>query len=127
MAPSHECLVLLPPGGALIRRIADDARRAVPGDGDALYGAGLRSGQHDLALDVLSKVIAFLRSFADIDEVRGHVGAFAVLRERDRRGVPIRESPHCVSIRVEYPQLGKIGIPGGARSLRSVKDLSVGR
>src|SRR5437899_10618666 len=88
MPPANERLILLPPRRALVGGVADDAGGAELRDGDALDGIGLRRRKHDLSLYILAGVIALARSIAYVDEITGHIGAVAVLGERNRRGIP---------------------------------------
>ena len=126
MAPADERLVLLPPRGALIGGIADDACGAEFRDRHPLHGVGLRCGQDDFSFHVSPGVIAIGRAIADVDEIGGDVGADAVFREGDRRGVPVGHARRGIPVAIELPQFRKVRIPCGARSLRSVEDLAIG-
>ena len=69
-----------PPGAHLIGGVADEAGRAALFDRLLVARRGRRVAEHEPAAHVLAVVVAGLRPAADVDQLRGHVGALAVVR-----------------------------------------------
>jgi hypothetical protein len=130
VAPTHEPVVLLPPGAALIGCIGNDARRASLANCKIDYRAGLTRRQHELARHIRSFVISLGRACANVDEVCRHVRREAVLRERQRHRLPIAEAPHAAHPAgglLQLPELGEAHVPYGPRLLCAKHRLAVRR
>ncbi|PYQ41951.1 MAG: hypothetical protein DMF77_14510 [Acidobacteria bacterium] len=80
MAPADEVLVVAPPGAHLIGGVADEPRRPALFDRLAVARRGRRVAEHEPPAHVLAVVVAGLRPAADVDQLRGQVGALAVVR-----------------------------------------------
>src|SRR6516225_936876 len=79
--PADGGLVFTGPGGFLILRVADDSGGAEFADGEILYGARLRAGEDEFALDELARIVVFLGPGADIDQFSRYIRAFAVFSQ----------------------------------------------
>ena len=84
MSPANQILILAPPRGLLVLRIANDPRSTKLPHRQILHRPGLRAYQHNLALHILPRVVTLLGALTDIYQVRGHIGALAVLCQHDR-------------------------------------------
>jgi hypothetical protein len=130
MSPSDQPVVLLPPGGSLVRRVGDDPGSAVSADGEVDDVLRLTGRQHQLAAQVGVPVILLGCTCADIHEKTGRFPAKAVLSQAQGHGVPVGKPPdaHRPSTRAfDFPELGKAGIPRGSRFLRTEHRLPVRR
>jgi hypothetical protein len=124
VAPADEAVVIARPRGPLVLRVAHDSGGAEFSDREFRDGARLLRGEDDPSLDVLPRVIAPAVALADVDQLRGHIRGLAVLREDDRR-CSVARNPRGPSM-LDLAELRLFDIPGRARPLRSVLDLSVG-
>ena len=79
MAPAHEVLVVAPPRAHLVRGVADQAGRAALLHRLPVARGRRRIAQHEPAADVFPFVVAGRGAAADVDQLRGHVGALAVV------------------------------------------------
>ncbi len=91
MTPADDGVIQAGPCSSLVRHVANNAGSAVLCDRQFLHSRQNAIGQHDLAAHIFICVIGFVRSVADIDQFRFHVGAVTVVREMDWIGLPISE------------------------------------
>ena len=127
--PAHQGGVVPPPGRALVLGVADDAGGAEALDGDGDDRLRLRRGQHEAPAHLAARVVLGRRARPDVDQLRLHLAALAVLRERERHRLPARETARArpaLPLAAQLPELGEVGVPGPARALRAVEGLAVG-
>ncbi len=128
MAPSHQPLVFHPPGAALVRRIGDDPRGAQLADGEIDDRAGLTRREHELAADILARVVGLRRAAAHIDEAGRHIRRHTVLGQRQRHRVPVAQTPHAANIvagPLDLPEFAGLHFPYRSRLLRPEHGVAV--
>src|SRR5215471_1934083 len=147
MPPTNEVFVFAPPRRLLVLRVTHNSQCAKLPRRQVLDCSRLSTHQHDLALYVFSRVIALLRSFAHVDQLRRHIRAFTVFREHDGLGFITSEQAffpdHRVCAPMSFPvrtdasfsfdfgsdlaQLREFRVPRRPRPLCPIENLSVRR
>src|SRR6266446_3360369 len=144
MPPPNQILILAPPRRLLVLRIADNPHHPKFPNRQILHRPRLRPHQNNLSSNILPRVVAILRAFAYVHQLRNHVRRLTVLRQHNRHRsiarnlfLATRHTPLATSIRIcalqtfigrstrHLPQLSRLRIPPGPRPLRPVKNLSI--
>ena len=127
--PPDHVVIVLPPRGHLVHRVAHHAGRAVLVDRERSRAGRLRRNEHQLATHIFASVVAVGRAGADVDEFRCDIAAVAVLSQHDRRVLVARHAHdrRCYPTGDAYlPQLGELPLPRRPRLLRAVHRVAVG-
>src|SRR5438045_5295211 len=130
MSPADQGVIFTAPCLRLVKSIADDSCCPELIDRQLLHRSWLSCGQNDFAAHVFASVVALGSSVSNVYQIGSDVGAFTVFCQRDGHGF-IAGHEGCwfprIAFFLQFPKFGKIRVPGHARTLCAIEDLSIRR